>query len=132
MEKLPTRMAGRSKDIRELTLRARGIPHGLDVERAKSLLRVSLEAEVLSLDSLAASSDPKKDQVATFRLFEKSAQLNGDRTEWLVPAAHSEGASGKQLLVDTHFEGFTPLHDPVGTSEDAFEYCCHCLLGIRS
>ena len=104
---------------RSRTFRARGISHGLDVQGARTLLCSSLEAEVLSLDSLAASSDRKKEQVATFRLSQKPRKLDSDRTEWLVPAARLEGDPGKQFLVDTHFEGFTPLHGPVGNSEDA-------------
>ena len=132
MEKLSSRTPSSSKDFRKLTFRARGIPHGLDVEGAKTLLYASLETEVLSLDSLAASLDRKKEQVATFRLSEESAKLVDDRTEWLVPAARLEGASRKQLLVDTHFEGFTPLHDPVGNSEDAFEYASPLLQRMRS
>ena len=127
MEKLSLRRPGSSKDVRALTYRARGIPQGLDVEGARTLLCASLEAEVFSLDSLAASSDGKKGRVATFRLSGHSAKLDGDRTEWLVPAARLDGAGGKQLLVDTHFEGFTPLHDPIGNSEDAIEYFYHLL-----
>ena len=88
-------------------------------EGAKTLLCASLEIEDLSLDSLASSSDSRKGQV-TFRLVQRSAKLDGDRTEWLVPAVGTS-ARGKQLLVDTHFEGFTPLHDPVGNNADAFE-----------
>ena len=121
-----------SQDFRKLTFRVRGIPHGLDVRGARTLLCASLEAEVLNIDSLAAFSDRKKGQVATFRLSERSARLDSDRTEWPVPAPRLEGASGKQLLVDTHFEGFTPLHDPIGNSEDAFEYFYHWLLRMRS
>ena len=102
------------------TFRVRGIPHELDVEGAKTLLCASLELEDLSLDSLASSSDSRKGQVATFRLVQSSAKLDGDRTEWRVPAVGAN-ARGKQLLVDTHFEGFTPLHDPVGNNVDAFE-----------
>lgn len=116
MEKLSLR------HLRKLTFRVRGIPPGLNVDDAKTLLDASLETEVLSLDSLAASSDRKKEQVATFRLSKKSPKLDGDRTEWFVPASRSEGLSRKQLLVDTHFEGFTPLHDPGGENVDAFEY----------
>ena len=132
MEKLSLRRPSSNKGVRELTYRARGIPQGLDVEGARTLLCASLEAEVLSLDSLAASSDGKKGRVATFRLSGHSSKLNGDRTEWLVPAARLDGAGGKQLLVDTHFDGFTPLHDPIGNSEDAFEYFYHLLLRIRN
>ena len=131
MEKLSLRRPSSSIYIQELTYRARGIPHGLDVEGARTLLSASLEAEVLSLDSLAASSDGKKGRVATFRLSGRSAKLDGDRTQWLVPAASLNGAGGKQLLVDTHFDGFTPLHDPNGNSEDAFEYFYRLLLRIR-
>ena len=132
MEKLSSRTPSSSKDFRKLTFRARGIPQGLDVQGARTLLCKSLEAEVLSLDSLAASSDRKKEQVATFRLSEKSRKLDSERTEWLVPAVRLEGEPGKQLLVDTHFEGFTPLHDPVGNSEDAFEYFYQLLWRMRS
>ena len=132
MEKLSFQRSSSNKDIQKLTYRARGIPHGLDVEGARTLLCASLEAEVLSLDSLATSSDGKKGRIATFRLSGYSAKLDGDRTEWLVPAARLEGAGGKQLLVDTHFEGFTPLHDPIGNNEDAFEYFYHLLLRIRN
>ena len=64
------------------TFRVRDIPHGLDVEGAKTLLRASLELEDLSLDSLASSSDSRKGQVATFGLVQRSAKLDGDRTEW--------------------------------------------------
>ena len=127
MEKLSLRKPSSSKDVRGLTYRARGIPHGLDVEGARTLLCASLEAEVLSLDSFATSSDGKKGRVATFRLSGHSVKLDGDRTEWLVPVARLDGAGGKQLLVDTHFEGFTPLHDPIGNSEDAIEYIYHLL-----
>ena len=126
MEKTPSRTPG------NITFRVRGIPHGLDIEGVRTLLRASLEAETLSLDSLAASSNRKQEQVATFRLFERSAKLDGERTEWLVPAVSLKGPREKQLLVDTHFEGFTPLHDPVGNSEDAFEYDYHLLSRLRS
>ena len=132
MDKISSRTPNSSKDIKKLTFRARGIPHGLDVEGARTLLCASLEAEVLSLDSLAASSDRKKGRVATFRLSGYSAKLDGDCTEWLVPAARLDGAGGKQLLIDTHFEGFTPLHDPNGNSEDAFEYFYQLLLRMIS
>ena len=132
MEKPSFPTSSSKKDIRKLTYRARGIPHGLDVEGARTLLSASLEAEFLSLDSLAASSDGKKGRIATFRLSSYSAKLDGDGTEWLVPAARLDGARGKQLLVDTHFEGFTPLHDPIGNSEDAFEYFYHLLLRIKN
>ena len=127
MEKLSLRRPSSSKDVRGLTYRAQGIPQGLDVEGARNLLCASLEIEVLSFDSLAASSDGKKGQVATFRMSGHSVKLDGDRTEWLVP-----GAGGKQLLVGTHFEGFTPLHDPNGKSGDAFEYFYRLLLRVRS
>lgn len=132
MEKLSSRTPSNSKDFRKLTFRARGIPHGLDVQGARTLLCNSLEAEVLGLDSLAASSDRKKEQVATFRLSQKPRKLDSDRTEWLVPAARLGGDPGKQVKVDTHFEGFTPLHDPVGNSKDAFEYSYRLLWTIRS
>lgn len=96
-----------SIDYRKLTFRAQGIPHGLDVEGAKTRLCASLEAQVLSLDSLAASSDGKKEQAATLRLFEKSVGLDGDCTKWLISAACFVGASRKQSAMDTHVEPFT-------------------------
>ena len=108
------------KEFERLTFRVRGIPHGLDVEGTRTLLCASLENEDLSLDSLASSSDSRKGQGATFRLVQRSAKLDGDRTEWHVPAVGAS-ARGKQLLVDTHFEGFTPLHDPIGDNADTFE-----------
>ena len=127
MEKTPSRTPGSIEDLKNVTFRVRGIPHGLDIEGVRTLLCTSLEAKTLSLDSLAASSNRKQEQVATFRLFERSAKLDGERTEWLVPAVSLNGPSEKQLVVDTHFEGFTPLHDPVGNCEDAFEYDYHLL-----
>ena len=120
MGKPSPRTFGRHKEFGIFTFRVRGIPHGLDVEGAKTLLCASLELEDLSIDSLISSSDSRKGEVATFRLVQRSAKLDGNRTEWRVPAMCAS-ARGKELLVDTHFDGFTPLHDPVGKNGDAFE-----------
>lgn len=132
MEKLSLHAPGSSEDFSKITYRVRGIPHELDRESARTLLSALLKAEVLSVDSLAKSLDRKNEKVATIRLSGRSAKLDGDRTEWRIPATGLEGSSRKHLLVDTHFEGFTPLHDPIGSSDDASEYLYLLLLRTRS
>lgn len=94
-----------------LTYRVRGIPNGLDKDGAETLL----QAAIVIIDSLAAASSK---QVATVRLPGRSVKLkewgNG-KWQWQV------SAHGISMTVDTHFGGFTPLHDSKSNAEPTFE-----------
>ena len=98
-----------------LTYRVRGIPSGLDKAGAQSLLQDALgtrSSRGLIIDSLAAASSR---QVATVRLSGRPEKLNGCKRQWQV------SARGITMTVDTHFGGFTPLHDPETNAEPTFE-----------
>lgn len=100
-------------DPKALTYRVRGVPFGLDKAGAKGLLQAALETQDVSVDSLAAGGSK---QVATIRVAGKPAKLAGrgiSKRQWQV------SARGVSMTVDTHFGGFTPLHDPEG-DDDSF------------
>ena len=102
-------------DIKALTYRVRGIPYGLDKAGAQSLLQAALETEDVTIDSLAAGSSK---QVATIRVAGKPLKLKGwdiSKRQWQV------SSRGVSMTIDTHFGGFTPLHDPEGDDESFFE-----------
>ena len=98
-----------------LTYRVRGIPNGLDKGGAETLLQAAFRTNNVIIDSLAAASSK---QVATVRLPGRSVKLkergNGKR-QWQV------SAHGISMTVDTHFGGFTPLHDSKSNAEPTFE-----------
>lgn len=104
-----------NENARALTYRVRGIPNGLDKAGAKSLLLAALEIEDVTIDSLAAASSK---QVATVRVPGKQSKLKGwgdSKRQWQV------SARGISMTVDTHFGGFTPLHDPKDDGGPVFE-----------
>lgn len=95
-------------DPKAMAYRVRGVPFGFDKAGAKSLLQEALETEDVTVDSLAAGSSK---QVATIRVAGKPVKLVGwgiSKRQWQV------SARGVSMTVDTHFGGFTPLHDPEG------------------
>ena len=104
--------SGGDGKIKTLTYRVRGIPSGLDKVGTQSLLQAALGTRDLIIDSLAAATSR---QVATVRLPGKQERLNGRKRQWQV------SAHGVTMTVDTHFGGFTPLHDPETNAEPTFE-----------
>ena len=103
------------KNAKALTYRVRGIPSGLDKAGAKDLLLAALEVQDVTIDSLATAS---LKQVATIRVPGKPLKLKGwgnSKRQWQV------SARGVSMTVDTHFGGFTPLHDPEGDEGLIFE-----------
>lgn len=100
--------------FKALTYRMRGIPDGYNKIAARTVLLAALLVKDVFVGSLA-SDGPK--QVATIRLPEKSSKLQAAQRDQLM--IYAEGTS---MRVDTHFNGFTSLHDPEGSSEDVFEY----------
>lgn len=112
---LPTSGSLKDENAKALTYRIRGIPNGLDKAGAKSLLLVALETQDVTIDSLAAA---RSKQVATIRVPGKPLKLKGwgtSKSQWQV------SARGVSMTVDTHFGGFTPLHDPEGDNGHFFE-----------
>ena len=98
-----------------LTYRVRGIPGHIDIADAKALLLAALEIQELFIDSLAHIRAGGK-QVATIRIVGKSPKLaNIQKNQWPI------SVNAISLSVDTHFSGFTPLHDPEGAEEERFE-----------
>ena len=104
--------SGEDGKVKTLTYRVRGIPSGLDKAGAQSLLQAALGTRDLIIDSLAAATSR---QVATVRLPGKQEKLEGCKRQWQV------SAHGITMTVDTHFGGFTPLHDPETNAEPTFE-----------
>lgn len=112
---LPTSGSLEDENTKALTYRVRGVPNGLDRAGAKSLLLAALQTQDLTIHSLAAA---KSKQVATIRIPGKPLKLKGwgtSRRQWQV------SARGVSMTVDTHFGGFTPLHDSEGDAEPIFE-----------
>ncbi|CAF9930096.1 MAG: hypothetical protein ALECFALPRED_004516 [Alectoria fallacina] len=112
---LPTSGSLKDENAKVLTYRVRGIPNGLDKAGAKSLLLAALETQNVTIESLAAASS---NQVATIRVPGKPLKLKNwgtSKSQWQV------SARGVSMTVDTHFGGFTPLHDPQGDSGSFFE-----------
>lgn len=102
-------------DQKALTYRVRGVPFGFDKAGVKDLLQAALEAQDVTVDSLAAGSSK---QVATIRVAGKPLKLEGwgsSKRQWQV------SARGVSMTVDTHFGGFTPLHDPEGDDNSFVE-----------
>lgn len=98
-----------------LTYPVRGIPGHIDTADAKALLLAALEIQDLFIDSLAHTR-AGGGQVATIRILGKSPKLaNTQKNQWPI------SVNGISLSVDTHFSGFTPLHDPEGAEEERFE-----------
>ena len=95
-----------------LTYRVRGIPSRLDKAGAQSLLQAALDTRDVIIDSLASAT---LRQVATVRLPGRPRKLNGGKRQWQV------SADGITMTVDTHFGGFTSLHDPETNAEPTFE-----------
>lgn len=104
---------------KRFTYRVRGIPQVFDLLGTRTLLEGALETHC-TVESLALNLGKRKDQVATIRLVEDSTKLQGPRTEWRLHAVGADGSS-TTLTIDTHFDGLTPLHDPVCLDEEIVE-----------
>ena len=101
------------EDSKALTYRVRGLPLEFDRAEARTFLLAALNIQNVLVDSLAR--DGVK-QVATIRLSERSPRLqNIHKIQWYI------SANEVTVHVDTHFGGFTPLHDSEGPEMDHWE-----------
>ena len=101
---------------RNKTYRVRGIAGDIDRAAVIALLECSLNVSGIILSSLAVVTRPRLAQVATICLTEASERLGGDdRDEWRLTAQPYD------LIVDTHFQSFTPLYVPAEDEVGSFE-----------
>lgn len=91
----------------EIAFRLRGIPSGLSKAQVKHVVEKALQAledSQAEINSLALDPVRQEQQVCTLSFSTLPPDLQGQRE---VTLAHPDGPS---LVLDTHFEGFTPLH----------------------
>lgn len=97
--------------------RVRGIPRKYNRGSTEELLRLALDLDrtvELKVYSLGPSPYEHKEKVATFAFRGESEILSGAKNEWAIHL-HDTCVDGsmenKTIIVDSHFEGFTPLND---------------------
>lgn len=125
MEPQSSHLRNSSENRKTLTYRVRGIPLSVDITSLHKSLEVLLESQDLHVDSLVPSSIRRQGQVATTRVT-TSAKLPGTHDEWRIPTgrtliAESNGKRERILVIDTHFQGFTPLYSPASNTEHSLE-----------
>lgn len=125
MEPQPPQLRNSPGSGKTLTYRVRGIPLNVNVTSLHKSLEVLLESQEVLVDSLVPSSNRRQGQVATIRIT-TSAKLSGTRDEWRIPTGHTliaepNDKSERILVIDTHFQGFTPLYSPASNTEHSLE-----------
>ena len=109
---------------RTLTYRVRGIPLNVDITALQKGLELLLETQDVRVDSLALSSIGRQGQVATIRVT-GSAKLPDTHDEWRIPTGRTlvvdVDTCERTLVIDTHFQGFTPLYSPASDTDHSLE-----------
>jgi hypothetical protein len=103
--------------VKVTTYRLRGIPVNYSLQDVESLVGDILELgnEIkVEVRSLANSPYPRHERIATLDFSTPPGRLCGDRhqDEWCfnIPRDGRPGQTKIDLVFDTHFRGFTPLH----------------------
>ena len=99
------------------TYRVRHLPSNVDARETARLLVETAEAlgpfDNIKVKSLAFSLNPYEKpptKTATVEFTHQLSLFDDDGTEWTLP--RGEGSLHRDILVDVHFLGFTPLNDP--------------------
>lgn len=91
----------------DIAFRLRGVPSGLSKAQVKHAVEKALQApegSQVEINSLALDPERQEQQICTLSFSTLPPDLQGQRE---VTLAHPDGLS---LVLDTYFEGFTPLH----------------------
>ena len=100
---------------RSLTYRLQGIPHHAGPQAVKSFVKKGLQLGQdanVKVCSLANSPYRQDEKVATLTISEKWDRLPCDakKDEWSFDIPDDIAKGDVSLKLDTHFRGFTPLH----------------------
>lgn len=95
-----------------ICFRVQGIPGRYSREEIEQILREKLalaDTSLVHIESLAVNPMRSSEAVATVSFSEIPALLNG-KTQYHIDLAPVASERRGRIVLDTHFEGFTPLH----------------------